>query len=298
MRKTALLALVLLAAFPVAAKRIYQWTDAQGITHYTDAKPDDAVGSAVKETLVRADQAPIVDMAVTDVGNRRHVAFNNRLAGPIEVELVFADGQGMVSEPPLPHRFVLAANRESEVAVIGLAPGATQASYTLSYRAVPGDPAARPDFDYRYRIPFHNGTHFELHQGFNGAASHNTDQSRYSVDLAVDEGTPVLAARAGVVMQAERDFYGAGTDREKFGSRANVVRILHDDGTMAIYAHLALEGITVTPGQHVAAGQEIAYSGNTGFSTGPHLHFSVQVNSGMDLKSVPFTIEGLAIPNP
>ena len=291
-------ALAVLAAFPVAAKRIYQWTDAQGVTHYTDAKPDGAEASTeVKETLVRADEAPIVDMSATDSGGQRQISFNNRLAGPVEVELGVVTKIALVSEPPLPHRFVLAPNRESRVASIGLAPGAPGGNYTVSYRAVPGDPRAQPDLNYRYRLPFRDGTKFAVHQGFNSPATHNTPQSRYAVDLAVDEGTPVVAARAGVVMQVERDFYGAGFDKEKFGGRANLVRVLHDDGTMAIYAHLALEGATVSLGQHVAAGQQVGLSGNTGFSSGPHLHFSIQVNTGMDLESVPFAIEGLAIPD-
>jgi murein DD-endopeptidase MepM/ murein hydrolase activator NlpD len=297
MLRIALFLAALTAAFPAAAKRIYQWTDAQGVTHYTDAKPEGAETKQIKETLVRADETPIVDMSSVESGALRRVSFNNRLAGPVEVELEVVGGVAVVSEPPLPHRWVLAPNRESQVAAIGIAPGAEGGKYTVRYRAVPGDPRAQPDLAYRYRLPFRDGTRFELHQGFNDHASHNTPQSRYAVDLAVDEGTPVVAARAGVVMQVERDFYGAGADKEKFGGRANLVRVLHDDGTMAIYAHLALEGVTVSPGQRVAAGQQVGLSGNTGFSTGPHLHFSVQMNTGMDLQSIPFAIEGLAIPD-
>jgi murein DD-endopeptidase MepM/ murein hydrolase activator NlpD len=287
---------VLFAASAAHAKRIYQWKDAQGITHFTDSKPGDVDARDVKESLVRADAQRIVDLSSTDTGNERRLIFNNRLAGPVEVELAFQEASGVISDPSLPLRAVLPANRETPVATIRPDPAAAQGIYSLTYRAVPGDPAARPSFEFVYRLPFHAGTTFEVHQGFNGAASHNVDQSRYSVDLAVAEGTPVLAARAGLVMQVERDFYGAGTDREKFGDRANVVRILHEDGSMAVYAHLALEGVTVGPGQRVAAGQQIGYSGNTGFSSGPHLHFSVQVNTGMDLKSIPFSIEGVAIP--
>jgi murein DD-endopeptidase MepM/ murein hydrolase activator NlpD len=66
---------------------------------------------------------------------------------------------------------------------------------------------------------------------------------------------------------------------------------------MAIYAHLELEKAQVYPGLAVVAGQKIGYSGNTGFSTGPHLHFAVQINTGMELVSVPFTFinqQGLA----
>jgi len=102
----------------------------------------------------------------------------------------------------------------------------------------------------------------------------------------------VLAARAGVVMQVESDFDKAGLNREKYGGRANFVRILHDDGTMALYAHLKPEGVMVRVGQRVQAGQQIGLSGNTGFTTGPHLHFAIQVNRGMRLESIPFRMLG------
>src|SRR5690606_32818975 len=110
--------------------------------------------------------------------------------------------------------------------------------------------------------------------------------------FAAPEGTPVLAAREGVVMQVESNFDRAGLDREKYGGRANFVRVVHDDGTMALYAHLKPEGVLARVGQRVRAGQQIGMSGNTGFTTGPHLHFVVQVNRGMRLVSIPFRMSG------
>ena len=101
-------------------------------------------------------------------------------------------------------------------------------------------------------------------------------------------GTPVYAARSGIVLEAEDDFYNGGSNKA-YTSEANNIRILHDDGSMAVYAHLELEKAQVHPGMEVEAGQLIGYSGNTGFSTGPHLHFAVQINKGMELVSVPFT---------
>jgi murein DD-endopeptidase MepM/ murein hydrolase activator NlpD len=65
---------------------------------------------------------------------------------------------------------------------------------------------------------------------------------------------------------------------------------LHTDGSMALYAHLAENGALVHPGQHVETGQRIGLSGNTGYSTAPHLHFAVQVNRSMQLTSIPFRL--------
>jgi murein DD-endopeptidase MepM/ murein hydrolase activator NlpD len=70
------------------------------------------------------------------------------------------------------------------------------------------------------------------------------------------------------------------------------VRILHDDGTHAVYAHLNWNTIRVKPGDAVERGEYIADSGNTGFSSGPHLHFAVLRNVGMRMESVPVVFEG------
>lgn len=73
---------------------------------------------------------------------------------------------------------------------------------------------------------------------------------------------------------------------------ANVVRILHEDGTYAIYAHLNWNSIRVRVGDVVERGEYIADSGNTGYSSGPHLHFVVVRNTGMTMQSVPVTFSG------
>ena len=75
-------------------------------------------------------------------------------------------------------------------------------------------------------------------------------------------------------------------------SLANVVRILHDDGTYAVYAHLAWNSIRVRVGDYVERGEYIADSGNTGYSSGPHLHFVVVRNAGMSMASVPVQFAG------
>jgi murein DD-endopeptidase MepM/ murein hydrolase activator NlpD len=82
------------------------------------------------------------------------------------------------------------------------------------------------------------------------------------VDLAAPDGTPIVAAGAGIVVRA-----GVA---EGYG---NAVLIDHGNGFLTHYGHLS--AVTVTVGQHVAAGQQIGNEGSTGHSTGPHLHFEV-----------------------
>ena len=61
---------------------------------------------------------------------------------------------------------------------------------------------------------------------------------------------------------------------------------------MALYAHLQPDGVYVRPGDTVSLGQVIGRTGNTGYSSGPHLHFAVQVNAGLALASIPFRMVG------
>jgi murein DD-endopeptidase MepM/ murein hydrolase activator NlpD len=74
--------------------------------------------------------------------------------------------------------------------------------------------------------------------------------------------------------------------------QANMVAVLHDDGTIALYGHLHWDSIQVHIGQHVDRGQALGNSGSTGFSTGPHLHFVVMRNDGVTDQSVPVTFAG------
>ncbi|WP_072691423.1 M23 family metallopeptidase [Rhodococcus marinonascens] len=87
------------------------------------------------------------------------------------------------------------------------------------------------------------------------------------IDIAAPIGAPVLAAADGQVIDAG--------PMSGFGLW---VRLLHDDGTTTVYGHI--NDYTVNVGQRVAAGQQIAYVGNRGQSTGPHLHFEVHDANG------------------
>ena len=285
-------AFVAAATMSAHAAKVYKWTDKNGITHYGDSAPDSASAAvksgSVKVIPVAAEPGAVARLRL-ETNNGRYLAFaDNNLAGPIEV-LLQSRGGGFDSDPPLPARATVPARGSTLVAVLDGSRGGE-----LLMDSLPGDPSARPR-DYEYLLPLQQRG-FRIDQGFGGGFSHNDSQNRYAVDFAADIGTPVLAAREGVVMQVENDFAKAGLNRERYGGRANFIRILHDDGTMALYAHLREEGALVRVGQRVRAGQQIGLSGNTGFTTGPHLHFVIQVNRGMKLESLPFRMRGPAGP--
>ena len=93
------------------------------------------------------------------------------------------------------------------------------------------------------------------------------------IDIPVVEGTPVYAVKSGRITAVRTDVTGYLA-----GSYGNYVDIDHLDGTMTRYAHLKYGGVMVSVGMMVNQGQAIALSGNTGGSTGPHLHYEVHVN--------------------
>ncbi|MDD5152749.1 MAG: M23 family metallopeptidase, partial [Candidatus Pacebacteria bacterium] len=100
------------------------------------------------------------------------------------------------------------------------------------------------------------------------------------VDFAADVGTPVKAMLGGTVAgTGDTDITCAGASFGKW------VLIRHKDGLASLYAHFSL--IKVSAGDVVTTGQLIGYSGNTGYSTGPHLHISVYANAGVDIKQFP-----------
>ncbi|MCH7700325.1 MAG: M23 family metallopeptidase [Planctomycetes bacterium] len=124
-----------------------------------------------------------------------------------------------------------------------------------------------------FAAPFAAGESHVVTQGNDGTFSH---QDIFAWDFNMDLGTPVVAVAAGrvifVVEDEPNNLDGAEPDSD---TPANVVFIDHGDGLQSTYAHLDFSGVKPVAGQFVAPGQCIALSGNSGFSTGPHLHYEM-----------------------
>jgi murein DD-endopeptidase MepM/ murein hydrolase activator NlpD len=164
--------------------------------------------------------------------------------------------------------------------------------YTTFYTF--GNVWAKHDDKYVYALPYAPGKSYRVIQGYNGKFSHNGD-NQYAIDWQMPEGTPVLAARDGLVIGTKDDSSLGGADK-KYSGCANYVMVRHSDGTIGHYVHLQKGGAKVKVGQKVKVGDVVALSGNTGFSSGPHLHFAVfKAKNGRERQTFPIkfkTAEG------
>jgi hypothetical protein len=184
-----------------------------------------------------------------------------------------ADLTNMRCSVPLPLTREVRGHERVELGVLHPA-GEGRWSYRYRYNWMVGSRGGRPDGTV-YRLPFAEGSGYRLGQGYRGAFSHQAGTiNEYALDFTMPEGTPVLAARDGVIIAVRQDSDHGGAD-ERFKQCGNYVAIRHADGTCAEYFHLKQGGARVQLGDTVRAGQVIALSGNTGFSTTPHLHFVV-----------------------
>ena len=129
----------------------------------------------------------------------------------------------------------------------------------------------RYDREYVYDLPFAKAQSYKIHQGYNGTFSH---QSKNALDFDMPIGAEIHAIRNGIVIKiVEQHHQNCGTKECK--QYNNLIIIYHSDGTFAEYTHLKQHGADVAVGDAITQGQLIGYSGNTGWSTGPHLHLEV-----------------------
>ncbi len=269
-----------LAVMPASALTIYKYTDANGVVTYSDQAAPGARVFLFRDRMVEK-----LDNQVK-LETRKHAAgetllVRNDLFAPVDIELSLSNVSNAVGAPDKPIRWVLPPRSQIRLATLAPRDPAKPLRYTPRLRHALGDPRLLPK-PYKYPLPWRGGP-FRQTQGANGQYSHFTAKGRYAVDIAMPEGTPIIAARGGMVVKVENEQSGRGNN-----PAGNFVRVLHDDGTMGVYLHLMQGSVMVREGQRVATGERLARSGNTGNSTGPHLHFVVQRNVGLAIESIPF----------
>jgi len=281
------LSLLILQLFssPALAKKLYQYQDSKGQWHYSDKPPQTKQKVAVKQ--LRVEHKKYITLQKTKKDGLRSYQVFNEYHAPVELRFFLKKSENVETTPVLPKKFVVEHGLSEPLFTVSQKSKFRGWSYNLSYKYTVGSPFAQQGENAVYLPPFAKDAKFRISQAFNGKFSHHNDYNRYAVDIVMPLKTPIHATRVGIVVDVRNDFFKNGLT-QSHKSRANKIRILHDDGTMASYVHLSLETVQVYEGLKVSAGQLIGYSGNTGYSTGPHLHFSIMQNKGMNLVSIPF----------
>ncbi len=241
-------------------------------------------------TIGKEEYLKVYHRVDTVTGNIDFYADNSNYAS-YQFEVKFSELKNATTTSPVPFYYIIAPQKKEEF-LFSMVPD-PGAAYSYKYEFnyyLSGSGGGSPDDAYKYLIPYEAGTAHKLTQGYNGALSHN-GWMNHSVDFDMPEGTKICAARDGVVVSVKTDSDTGGPDMS-FKDNANYIIIEHSDGTNAQYVHLKKGGSYVAVGDKVSAGSIIGLSGNTGWSTGPHLHFMIVKPIWMAFSTIPVKFLG------
>ncbi len=206
------------------------------------------------------------------IGDNYAVLVDNKEYCPISIRLNFVL-KNMTSNVKN-DSIVLVPSRSFEHQVAELKPTIKvgEFSYNFNFSYNYGDVTLTYfDSDFIYNLPFEKGKKFKISQGYYGKKTH---KGINALDFNMPLKTPIYAARGGTVIEVvthnDKNCFNASCD--KFN---NYLLVYHTDGTFSQYAHISKNGSKVKVGDVIKTGQLICVSGNTGYSSGPHLHFSV-----------------------
>ena len=147
------------------------------------------------------------------------------------------------------------------------------ASVCLAGARLTASGTCRPQPSPPHALPFRPGYETEIMQGYHGYQTHKNELA-YSLDFKCEPGTPIVASRDGVVWDVRDDSNRGCNDRSCIED-GNYVVLDHGDGSFTEYHHLQQFGALVEKDEQVCRGETIGLCGNTGYSSGPHLHFAI-----------------------
>jgi hypothetical protein len=279
---SAIVAAVCLGAAAASAQSVYRYKDEAGRWVYADRPP--ASRQPVDTVAIPVGTAsPRIEVQARSARDGVEFVAVNGCDCPVEFGIKATGAAGEESA-----RGVVGPRSEHTLLAVGIPAGG---QVRFDYRYVIGDPSATHAPPQPYRAPLAPAASYTVTQAPPDAFTHRDPVSRHAIDIAMPVGSAVHAAREGTVINVAHRYFRGGTQQAMM-DEANFVQVLHDDGTSAVYAHLQLDSVRVRPGQRVERGEYIASSGNTGFSTGPHLHFVVLRNAGLRSESVPVRFAG------
>lgn len=227
----------------------------------------------------------VLKVFTQDEAGSRHFYVRNLAVGTVTATFD-TKLQNMTASASFPETVTVPGNQTVEVFALTPTSNKLQWHYNYNFACNLGSATAVPDERQVYELPYEPGTAHRVVQGYHGKFSH-TGENEYAIDWKMPEGTPVCAARDGLVVKSKDDSTQGGPDH-KYDKLANCIFVQHSDGTIGAYLHLQKGGNKVKAGDRVKTGEIIGLSGNTGFSSGPHLHFAVFIlKSGAERMTIP-----------
>ncbi len=179
------------------------------------------------------------------------------------LNLGFSEGERKIFVVP-------AKNEKFKIGELSVVKPNAQYKFSYKYISAMGDvTVANYDKAIEYDLPFQTGKTYKVYQGYNGSFSH---QGENAIDFTMPEGTEIVAARDGMIVQLVQN-NTESCPRKECEKYNNYMTVMHSDGSFSNYAHIKYNGSKLKIGETVKRGQVIAYSGNVGYSSGPHLHF-------------------------
>jgi murein DD-endopeptidase MepM/ murein hydrolase activator NlpD len=225
-----------------------------------------------------------VNVYTEQAGMSVNVYADNDEVIPMTIDLVLIlkgmqssldNNKGLIVVPANSKKFLLAKGSPK--------PKSREMSFGMESSVYIGDITLKPDLEYLYALPFSKEEQVQVYQGYNGSFSHSGENA---IDFGLEIGEKVTAARGGIVYKVI-DSNSKSCKEKSCMKYNNVIMIYHEDGTSAEYVHLKHNGAVVNKGDKVEKGDLLGFSGNTGWSSGPHLHFMVsQFTKKGDRKSL------------
>ena len=244
-----------------------------------------AVTLSVFSTALSAGEQKLIKITSQKKDGETHFFVENLQNADVTVT-VDLELKNLQSSAAVPFTATIPPREKMEAFALSASDPKQDSSWSYTYYATWGSLTVQHDDTQMYQLPYPSGLSFPVSQGFHGKYSH-TGGDCYSIDFKMPEGSPVHAAREGIVVGIKDDSNVGGSSK-KFEWDANYILIQHSDGTLGHYVHLQKGGVKVNIGDKVVAGQFIGLSGNTGHSTGPHLHFAVfKAQTGKQRETIP-----------
>ncbi len=212
----------------------------------------------------------------TDGGNG--ILVKNTSLIPLEIKLELSENTTNVSSD-LPKTISIPPNSEQLAFDACIVNPNTRWTYNYTYLFKLGSSTNTHTGDGKYLLPYKPNEQYKVVQGETGTFSH-FGEFLYSIDFGMPQHTEITAMRKGQVVFIKQDSNEGGPDKS-FLDKANFIWILHEDGSVGKYVHLEQNGSLVKLGDVVNEGDVIGYSGNTGYTTEPHLHIQVVLLQGL-----------------